>query len=86
MFFSIGAEDRHSWVTVDYTQMTVVYNKVSDETIIQFTLTQKQTCACKAGKAYAQFRAVDIAGNGMVSNKTKIEICDVIKDGVISYG
>ena len=85
LFFSIGPENRHSWFTVEHGQMQATYDAGTDVTTVEFTLTQKQTCACGAGKAYAQFRAVDSSGNGMVSNKTEIEIVDIIKDGVISY-
>ena len=85
LFFSVGPESRHSWFTVEHGQMSVIYDKGANATIVEFTLTQRQTCACNAGKAYAQFRAVDNTGNGMVSNRTEIEIVDIIKDGVIAY-
>ena len=85
LFFSVGPENRHTWFTVGHERMTVDYDSAENETAIVFTLTQKETCACKAGKAYAQFRAVDVSGNGMASNKIEVEIVDVIKDGVISY-
>lgn len=86
LFFSVGPESRFSWFTVGHERMTVDYDTEESRTVIVFTLTQKETCACKAGKAYAQFRAVDIAGNGMASNRIEVEIVDVIKDGVLSYG
>ena len=85
LFFSVGPESRFSWFTVGHERMGVSYDTVEDETVVEFTLTQKETCACKAGKAYAQFRAVDIAGNSMASNKIEVEIADVIKDGVLTY-
>jgi hypothetical protein len=85
LFFSIGSKSRHSWFTVEHGQMSMVYDESAEVTVVEFTLTQKQTCACNAGKAYAQFRAVDSTGNGMVSNRTEIEIVDIIKDGVIAY-
>ena len=85
LFFSVGPESRQSWFTLGHERMEVVFDVATQETVVEFTLTQKETCACNAGKAYAQFRAVDIAGNGMASNKIEVEIVDVIKDGVLAY-
>lgn len=85
LFFSVGPENRHTWFTVGHERMTVVFDTVAQDTVIEFSLTQRETCACKAGKAYAQFRAVDVAENGMASNKIELEIVDIIKDGVIRY-
>ena len=84
-FFSIGAKARHSWFTVEPDDISVSYERLKDVSTITFQLTQEQTLSCSAGKALAQFRAIEENGNAMVSNIDSVEIADIVKDGLIDY-
>ena len=84
-FFSMGVEFNHSQFTINDGQMQKTYDSQQDTTVLEFTLSQEQTCRLKAGKALAQFRAVDSADSGMVSNVVEVEVKDILKDGIIRY-
>lgn len=86
LYFSIGLDYETPWFTVRWPEIETEYSKADDLTIAKFQLTQKQTLSCKAGKAIAQFRAIDESGFATASNIVSLEIADILKDGVISYG
>ena len=77
---SIGQRARKPYVTVDNSQMVASYG---DESVLAYTLTQKQTLLCKAGKALVQLRLID-GDTAVASDMGEVEIFDIVKDGVIS--
>lgn len=77
---SIGKKARTPYVTVDNSQMVASYG---DESVLVYTLTQKQTLACKAGKALVQLRLID-GNTAVASDMGEVEIFDIVKDGVIT--
>jgi len=78
-YLSIGRKPRAPFFTADNSQMVAEYGETSTLT---FTLTQEQTLACKAGKAFVQLRIID-GDAALASTMGEIEIFDVVKDGVI---
>lgn len=76
---SIGKKQRTPYVTVDNAQMTATYGETST---LVFTLTQKQTLACKAGTAYVQLRLID-GDTALASTMSEMEVYDIVKDGEI---
>lgn len=81
VYVAIGPKPLKSWVLVNPDDITVERN--GNVTRIMFRLTQEQTLACKAGKAFLQIRAVK-DGNAIASDMVSIEIADVIEGGVIN--
>lgn len=78
-YLTIGKVPGAPYVTVDNSQMSAEYGEVSKLT---FSLTQEQTLDCSAGDAYLQLRLVD-NGTAMATTMGKIDVLDVIQDGVI---
>lgn len=77
---SIGKKARTPYVTVDNSQMVASYG---NESVLVYTLTQRQTLDCKAGKALVQLRLID-GDTAIATDMGEVEIFDVVKDGVIS--
>ena len=78
-YLSIGRKPKAPYFTADNSQMTATFGETSTLT---FTLTQEQTLACKAGKAFVQLRIID-GDAALASTMGEVEIFDVVKDGVI---
>jgi len=79
-YLSIGRKPRAPFFTADNSQMVAEYGETSTLT---FTLTQEQTLACKAGKAFVQLRIID-GDAALASTMGEVEVFDVVKDGVIT--
>lgn len=78
-YLTIGKVPGEPYVTVDNSQMIAEYGEA---TKLIYMLTQEQTLDCSAGDAYLQLRLVD-NNTAMATTMGKIDILDVIQDGVI---
>ena len=78
-YLSIGRKPKAPYLTASNDQMTATYGETSTLT---FTLTQEQTLACKAGKAFVQLRIID-GDAALASTMAEVEIFDIVKDGEI---
>ena len=83
LYFSIGPDMRKAWFTVPHSRMKCETDLA--QTTVVFTLEQRESLLCKAGKAFAQFRIVDENGDARASNIIELQIIDIVKDGVIKY-
>lgn len=83
LYFSIGSDLRKAWFTVPHSRMKREID--IDRTTVVFTLEQRESLLCKAGKAFAQFRIIDENGDARASNIIELKILDIVKDGVIKY-
>jgi hypothetical protein len=79
-YLTIGKVPGEPYVTIDNTQMIAA--EYGPETKLTFKLTQEQTLDCSAGDAYLQLRLVD-NGTAIATTMGKIDVLDVIQDGVI---
>ena len=79
-YLSIGKVTGEPYVTIDNTQMIAA--EYGPESKLTFELTQEQTLDCSAGDAYVQVRLID-NDNAMATTMGKIDILDLILDGVI---
>lgn len=78
-YLSFG-EERKPWITADNSQMEAEYGQ--EESVLVFTLTQKQTLALKSASALVQLRLIkdDVA---LATNMAMVDVGDIIQGGVI---
>lgn len=83
LYFSMGPNYRKAWFTVPPNRITCETD--SESTRAVFTLEQRETLLCSSGPAFAQFRIIDENGDARASDIIKIQIVDIVKDGVIKH-
>ena len=80
IYFSIGPKPLKKWLAVDPDNINI--ERKGNRTYLSFQLTQEQTLSCKAGKAFAQIRAIKDE-YAVASEMIPLEIKDIIEGGII---
>lgn len=83
-YLAIGLKPHKPYFVADNEQMTIDVDTSGEVPVstLEYTLTQEQTLACKAGKGYVQLRVIkdDVA---LATDWGELAIGDIIEDGEI---
>ena len=83
-YLSIGPKAGRPYFTMDNAQMDLTVDTSGETPVstLEFTATQEQTLACKAGKTNIQLRVIKDE-KALATDWGDLVVGDIIKDGVI---